>query len=158
MKTSSTFQVIIAILISEAAGIIGSVFTSPSIPTWYAGIIKPTFSPPNWVFGPVWTTLFALMGIASYIVWKRGFERRDVRIALGMFALQLILNVTWSLIFFGLQNPALAFLEIIALWLAIALTIVSFYRINKNAAYLLITYVLWVSFDMFLNYTIWSLN
>lgn len=158
MKTSSTFQVIIAILISEAAGIIGSVFTSPSIPTWYAGIIKPTFSPPNWVFGPVWTTLFALMGIASYIVWKRGFERRDVRIALGMFALQLILNVTWSLIFFGLQNPALAFLEIIALWLAIALTIVSFYRINKNAAYLLIPYILWVSFAMFLNYTIWSLN
>lgn len=158
MKTSSTFQVIIAILISEAAGIIGSVFTSPSIPTWYAGIIKPTFSPPNWVFGPVWTTLFALMGIASYIVWKKGFERRDVRIALGMFALQLILNVTWSLIFFGLQNPALAFLEIIALWLAIALTIVSFYRINKNAAYLLIPYILWVSFAMFLNYTIWSLN
>ena len=158
MKTSSTFQVIIAILISEAAGIIGSVFTSPSIPTWYAGIIKPTFSPPNWVFGPVWTTLFALMGIASYIVWKRGFERRDVRIALGMFALQLILNVTWSLIFFGLQNPALAFLEIIALWLAIALTIVSFYRINKIAAYLLIPYILWVSFAMFLNYTIWSLN
>lgn len=158
MKTSSTFQVIIAILISEAAGIIGSVFTSPSIPTWYAGIIKPTFSPPNWVFGPVWTTLFALMGIASYIVWKKGFERREVRIALGMFALQLILNVTWSLIFFGLQNPALAFLEIIALWLAIALTIVSFYRINKNAAYLLIPYILWVSFAMFLNYTIWSLN
>ncbi len=158
MKISSTFQVIIAILISEAAGIIGSVFTSPAIPNWYAGIIKPTFSPPNWVFGPVWTTLFALMGIASYIVWKKGIERRDVKIALSMFALQLILNVAWSLIFFGLQNPALAFLEIVALWLAIALTIVSFYRISKNAAYLLIPYILWVSFAMFLNYTIWSLN
>src|SRR3569832_1019040 len=108
------------IALCEGAGIIGSVFTVPSIPTWYATLIRPMFAPPNWVFGPVWTALFLLMGIAAFLVWQKGFRRHAVSFALGVFAAQLLLNVLWSIIFFGMQNPGLAFGEILFLWLAIA--------------------------------------
>lgn len=158
MKINNTFKLIIAIVVSEFAGIIGSVFTAPSITGWYAGIIKPTFNPPAWVFGPVWTTLFVLMGIAAFLVWKKGTGRRDVRIALGIFLGQLVLNTLWSIIFFGLHSPGGAFIEILFLWLAILTTIVAFYKISKTAAWLLLPYILWVSFAGYLNYAIWSLN
>lgn len=151
-------KLIIAIVGSEAAGIIGSIFTISSIPTWYAMIAKPEFAPPNWLFGPVWTTLFALMGIAAFLVWKKGTERKDVKVALGIFVLQLVLNTLWSIIFFGLRSPGGAFIEIIFLWLAILWTIVAFHKISKAAAYLLIPYILWVSFAAYLNYAIWILN
>ncbi|MFA6338636.1 MAG: TspO/MBR family protein [Candidatus Paceibacterota bacterium] len=158
MQLNNTFKFIIAIVVSELAGIIGSVFTTPSIAGWYAGIVKPALNPPAWVFGPVWTTLFVLMGIAAFLVWKKGLDRRDVKIALGIFLGQLVLNTLWSIIFFGLHSPGSALVEIVFLWLGILATIVAFYKISKLAAWLLVPYILWVSFAAYLNYAIWSLN
>lgn len=146
------------IIISELAGVIGSLFTTPSIAGWYAGIIKPELNPPAWVFGPVWTTLFVLMGIAAFLVWRKGYGRKDVKIALGLFYGQLILNTLWSIIFFGLHSPGGAFIEIIFLWLAILATIIAFAKISRPAAWLLLPYILWVSFAAYLNYSIWILN
>ena len=168
MKMNNPLKLIIAIVVSELAGIIGSVFTTPSIPGWYAGIVKPALNPPAWVFGPVWTTLFALMGIAAFLVWnsppsdkstdgRGGLARRDVKIALGIFIGQLVLNTLWSIIFFGLQSPGGALIEIVFLWLAILATIVAFYKISKPAAWLLAPYLLWVTFAAYLNYAIWVL-
>jgi len=169
MKINNTFKLIIAIVVSELAGIIGSVFTTPSIAGWYSGIVKPALNPPAWVFGPVWTTLFALMGIAAFLVWKKGLDRRDVnphtkgfgvgvKIALILFGIQLVLNTLWSIIFFGLHSPGGALVEIVFLWLAILATIIAFAKISKPAAWLLSPYILWVSFAMYLNYSIWVLN
>ncbi len=158
MKIKNIGQVLLAIIICELAGMIGAIFTVSATPTWYAGIAKPTFSPPNWIFAPVWTTLFALMGIAAYLVYKKGIGKKVVKVALGIFAIQLILNIKWSLIFFGMHNPGHAFIEIIFLWLAILLTIIAFSKVSKSAAYLLIPYILWVSFASFLNFSIWQLN
>ena len=158
MKINNTFKLITAIVVSELAGIIGSVFTTPSIASWYAGIIKPALNPPAWVFGPVWTTLFALMGIAVFLVWKKGLDRKDVKIALGIFIGQLVLNTLWSIIFFGLHNPGLAFVEIIFLWLAILATIIAFAKIFRPAVWFLVPYILWVSFAGYLNYSIWQIN
>lgn len=154
----NTFKLIVAVLVSELAGIIGSVFTTPSIAGWYAGIVKPALNPPTWVFGPVWTTLFALMGISAFLIWKKGLERRDVKIALSIFIGQLILNTLWSIIFFGLHSPAGAFIELIVLWLAILATIIVFARILKPSAWLLLPYILWVTFAGYLNFMIWMLN
>jgi tryptophan-rich sensory protein len=158
MKINNTLKVIIAITISELAGIIGSVFTSPSIKGWYADIVKPAINPPSWVFGPVWTILFVLMGLSAFLIWKKGLDRKDVKIALGIFLGQLVLNTLWSIIFFGLHSPGGAFIEIIFLWLAILATIITFAKISKLAAWLLVPYILWVSFAGFLNYLIWVLN
>lgn len=158
MDKNNTFKLITAIVFSEMAGVIGSIFTASSIPTWYANLIRPELSPPNWIFGPVWTTLFALMGIAAFLVWQKGINRRDVKNALSIFVTQLILNTLWSAIFFGAQNPSAAFIEIIILWLAILATIISFSKISKAAAWLLVPYILWVSFAAYLNYSIWILN
>jgi len=158
MKINNTLKLIIAIVVSELVGIIGSVFTTPSITGWYAGIVKPALNPPAWVFGPVWTTLFALMGIAAFLVWKKGLDRRDVKIALGIFLGQLILNTLWSIIFFGLHSPGGALIEIVFLWLAILATIIVFAKISNPVAWLLVPYILWVSFAGYLNYSIWQLN
>lgn len=155
---NNVLKLIVAIAVSELAGIIGSVFTTPSIDGWYAGIVKPALNPPAWVFGPVWTTLFALMGIAAFLVWRKGLDRKDVKIALGIFGGQLVLNTLWSIIFFGLHSPGGAFIEIIFLWLAILATILVFVKISKPAAWLLAPYILWVSFAVYLNYSIWMLN
>lgn len=158
MIRSNIFKLAITVFVSELAGIIGSVFTTPSITGWYAGIVKPAINPPAWVFGPVWTTLFALMGIAAFLIWKKGLGRRDVKIALYIFGGQLILNTLWSIIFFGLHNPGAALIEIIFLWVVILVTIIAFFKISKAAAWLLIPYILWVSFAGYLNFTIWMLN
>lgn len=158
MNLRTLFKFILFIVIAELAGIIGAVFTTPAIPTWYAGLIKPELAPPNWIFGPVWTTLFALMGIAAFLVWQKGIQRRDVKIALGVFLTQLILNTLWSVIFFGFQSPGVALIEIVILWIAILVTILTFAKISKRAAWLLIPYILWVSFASYLNYAIWMLN
>ena len=151
-------KLIASILICLMAGFIGSFFTSPAIPNWYQGIEKPSFNPPSWVFAPVWTSLYILMGIALYLIWVKGLEKKENKIAIGVFGIQLVLNSLWSILFFGLQNPFFAFIEIIILWTAILASILLFYRIDKRAAYLLIPYILWVSFASFLNYTIWTLN
>ncbi|OGL73321.1 TspO protein [Candidatus Uhrbacteria bacterium RIFCSPHIGHO2_02_FULL_60_10] len=158
MRIPNSFKLIIAIAVSEGAGLIGSVFTVPAVPNWYATLSKPAFAPPNWIFGPVWTTLFALMGGAAFLIWKRGLDRKEVKIALGLFIGQLALNAIWSLVFFGLRNPGGAFIELVLLWLAILATIVAFARISKLAAWLLAPYVLWVSFAGYLNFAIWTLN
>jgi tryptophan-rich sensory protein len=158
MKAKNVVKFIVAILVCQIAGLIGSVFTAPSIPEWYANLQKPFFSPPNWVFAPAWITLYILMGVSLYLVWRKGWHRKGVRTGLLLFGIQLVLNAAWSIIFFGLQNPLLAFVEIIVLWLAIVLTIHQFWRIKKPAAYLLIPYILWVSFAAALNFFIWRLN
>ena len=158
MKLNALSKLIIAVGVSELAGIIGSVFTAPAIAGWYTTLARPELAPPNWVFGPVWTTLFALMGVTAFLVWKKGLDRKDVKIALGIFLGQLVLNTLWSIIFFGLHNPGAAFVEIIFLWLAILATIIAFAKISKLAAWLLVPYILWVSFAVYLNYAIWILN
>ena len=158
MKLNNFFKLVITIVVSELAGVIGSVFTVSSIPTWYATLQKPSFSPPNWIFGPAWTTLYFLMGVAAFLVWRHGVERKEVKTALAIFGGQLILNTLWSIIFFGLHNPFWAFIEIIILWLAILLTIISFYKISKTAVYLLLPYILWVGFASVLNFSILILN
>ncbi len=151
-------KLVIAILISLMAGVIGSFFTFDSIEDWYQFLDKPVLNPPNWIFGPVWVLLYILMGIALYLVWRKDFSKKEVKIAIGLFSIQLVLNAFWSIIFFGLQNPFLAFLEIIVLWILILLTTNKFYLISKSAGYLLIPYIIWVSFAVYLNVSIWLLN
>jgi tryptophan-rich sensory protein len=139
-------------------GIIGSFFTFDSISGWYADLAKPEFSPPNWVFGPVWITLYTMMGISAYLIYKKGFEKKNVKLALSFFGGQLILNALWSILFFGFQSPLAALICIIALLTMIILTIVLFWRVSKSAALLLVPYMLWVSFASVLNYFIWAFN
>lgn len=169
MRFNNFFKLIIAVGISELAGIIGSFFTISAIPTWYAELMKPALNPPAWVFGPVWTTLYALMGIAVFLVYIKDEKtvlsevegrrlKRKKRVALTLFGVQLFLNAIWSIIFFGFQSPDWALVDIVALWLAIVWTIIVFYKISKPAAYLLVPYLFWVSFASYLNYSIWILN
>lgn len=158
MRVNNFFKLIIAIAVSEVAGIIGSVFTMSAIPTWYAGLAKSSLNPPAWIFGPVWTTLFAIMGVAAWLIWKNGITRKDVKIALIIFDIQLILNVLWSIIFFGWHSPGWAFVEIIFLWIAILATIIIFAKISRPAAWLLAPYIIWVSFAGYLNFSIWQIN
>ncbi|MBP9762576.1 tryptophan-rich sensory protein [Patescibacteria group bacterium] len=157
-QTSNLGKLILCIFLCELSGIVGSLFTTKAIPTWYAGLIKPALNPPSWVFGPVWTVLYAMMGVAAFLVWKQGWQRKEVKIALGVFGLQLVINALWSLLFFGLHNPLLALIDILLLWLLILVTMIVFYRISKPAAYLLLPYLCWVSFATYLNYAIYVLN
>jgi tryptophan-rich sensory protein len=147
-----------SIIICQLAGVFGSIFTAPSLPLWYNSINKPSFNPPNWVFAPVWTTLYLLMGISLFLVWRKGLDKKDIKIAFTVFILQLVLNALWSLLFFGLKSPLTAFIEIILLWITILISIFLFFRISKTAAYLLIPYILWVSFASVLNFYFWRLN
>lgn len=158
MKTNKIIRFILAIAVCQAAGLIGSLFTTHSIPTWYASLQKPSFAPPNWLFAPVWTTLFVLMGISLYLVWQKGLKNKLVKKALLIFGAQLLLNIFWSFLFFGLKSPFYAFIEIVVLWVAIGLVIFKFYKISRNAALLLLPYIVWVSFAAILNYSIWILN
>lgn len=151
-------KLVLSVAICEGVGILGSIFTISSISLWYATLNKPFFTPPNWLFGPAWTTLYFLMGISLFLVWKKGLKKKEVREALVIFDIQLILNFLWSIIFFRFQNPLLAFIEIIILWAVILLTISKFKKISKLAAYLLIPYILWVSFAAILNLSILILN
>ncbi len=158
MNRVKILKLIASILICQGVGSIGALFTSPAISTWYTTIQKPSFNPPNWIFAPVWTLLFLMMGISLYFVWSKGWEDKKIKIAVFIFSAQIALNIFWSLLFFGLQSPFYAFIEIIILWLAILLTIISFYKISKIATYLLLPYILWVSFAAVLNFSILILN
>ena len=158
MKLKNILRLIIAIVFCNLAGFIGSFFTLTSIGSWYSTIDKPVFNPPNWIFGPVWTLLFILMGISLYFIWEAGLKKKNVKLPLLFFGVQLILNIFWSVFFFGLQNPLLAFIEIVILWIFILLTIISFSKVSRTAAYLLIPYILWVSFAAALNFSIFLLN
>lgn len=154
----SPLKLLAAIVICNFAGIIGSLVTTTGEGSWYAAIEKPSFNPPGFVFGPVWTTLYILMGISLYLIWMEGTGRREVRLALIFFSTQLVLNALWTFLFFGLQSPFLGLVEIIILWLFIVATIVAFYRFNKTAAFLMVPYLAWVTFAAFLTYSIWILN
>jgi benzodiazapine receptor len=145
---------IAAVVICELAGAIGSLFTAQAIPSWYASLAKPSFNPPGWVFAPVWVVLYAMMGAAAYLV----HEVPAGRAALGAFSVQLALNVLWSVVFFGLHSIAWALFLIVILWLAIFWTMLESYKVSRKAAYLLVPYLLWVSFAGVLNYAIWMLN
>jgi translocator protein len=161
MKKIQPLKLITTIGISQLAGIIGSVFSVSAIPNWYATLEKPALNPPSWVFGPVWVTLYTLMGVAAYLIWTaspEGLMERRIRTALTLFGVQLILNALWSIVFFGFENPGGAFAIIVLMFLAIAATIILFHRIRKVAGWLLVPYILWVSFATYLNYAIWVLN
>ena len=154
-KGENYLALIAFIIICNLAGAIGAIFTFNAIPTWYAALAKPSFSPPNWIFGPVWTALYIMMGIAAYLAWKQG---KKADFALKIFGVQLILNTLWSILFFGLHSPALGLACIALLWLSIAWCIKLFCNLDKRAAYLLLPYILWVSFASLLNLAIWMLN
>ncbi len=140
-----------------AVGMLGSIATQQSVSTWYETLNKPAFTPPNWVFGPVWTLLYVLMAVAAWLVWKRtGFW--GASFALTLFGLQLLLNLGWTLTFFGMKNPGWAFFEILVLVGLIAGTIKAFQRIRPAAAYLMWPYLAWTSFATLLNYSIWRMN
>jgi benzodiazapine receptor len=158
MNLRKAALLIAAIALSLVPGIVGSIFTAPAIPAWYAGLVKPAFNPPNWVFGPVWTLLYVLMGVALFLVIKGGFTDRRVKVAAGVFIVQLVLNGLWSYVFFGLAAPGWALIEIAALWVSIVLCLILFYRISAAAGGLLIPYLAWVTFAAVLNGSIWVLN
>ncbi|EJL66025.1 TspO/MBR family protein [Flavobacterium sp. CF136] len=152
-------RIAIAVIVCLTVGYSSSTVTKSGVETWYPTIIKPVFNPPNWVFMPVWTLLFVLMGIAAGLIWDKIKEQNaEVKKALGFFLIQLALNAIWSYLFFGLKNPMLALIEIALLWLMIYETYLKFIKINKTAGYLLIPYMAWVGFAAILNASIWWLN
>ena len=145
------------VLLSLSAGALGGFATADSIGGWYQTIEKPSWNPPGWVFGPVWTALYLMMAVAAWMIWRKA-EPATKALPLGLFAVQLALNALWSFVFFAWHEIGWALVEILVLWLAIAATIASFSRISKIATALLVPYLAWVSFASFLTYTIWTLN
>lgn len=151
-------QLILFLVITHSAGIIGSIFTTPAIKTWYAELTKPSFTPPDWLFAPAWLVLYTLMGIAIFLIWQKGLEQKHAKFAFTLFFVHLALNILWSILFFGFHNVLLALVDIVAFWFMIIVLIKMFWPLNKLAAYLLVPYLLWVSFAMLLNFSIWQLN
>ena len=152
-------KLLLCIGLCLGAGQIGGLFTWSEIPTWYAGLKKPPFNPPGWLFGPVWTVLYIMMGIALYKIWRKPSVRmRSKNPAYGWFAVQLALNTAWSGVFFGLHSLSGGLAVLVALWLAIGGTVLTFRRFDTGAAWLLIPYWLWTTFAGYLNYMFWRLN
>jgi tryptophan-rich sensory protein len=145
------------IVLAQLVGVFGSIYTMPNIETWYAYLEKPDFNPPSWVFGPVWITLYTLMGISAYLVAEKGINTAT-KLALSIFGFQLAINAIWSFAFFGLQSPVLGLVVIVLLWFSIVEMIILFSKISKTAAYLQVPYLLWVSFATILNFSIFLLN
>ena len=158
IKITDIVKLAISIIACQCAGLIGSLFTTPAITTWYATLQKPPFTPPNWLFAPAWITLYLLMGISAFIIWRRGLDNRWVKQALIVFLIQLVLNALWSIAFFGLESPLYGVIVIATLWVAILLTILKFFKVSSVAAVLLLPYILWVTFAAVLNISIWVLN
>ncbi|NJB71836.1 tryptophan-rich sensory protein [Saonia flava] len=157
MKKKITY-IIISVGICLLIGFLSSMITQNSVNDWYIGLNKPSYNPPNWIFAPVWTVLYILMGIAAGLVWAKGFYHIWVKTALYHFGFQLLLNALWSIIFFGFQSPFWALLIILVLALLILFTINWFRIVSTTAAYLMIPYLLWVCFATLLNYKIWEMN
>lgn len=158
-KLRQITALLLFLIATFAAAGLGSLFTASSIESWYATLQKPSWNPPNWIFAPVWTTLYGMMAVAAWLVWRRSsFQFASTGLALSLFFTQLTLNAAWSGIFFGLQNPGLAFVEILLLWCAILVTFITFFRRSHAAGYLLLPYLLWVTFAAGLNFEIWRLN
>lgn len=158
MRGKDILGLVVCIVICQLAGVVGGLVTASSVDTWYMTLIKPSFNPPNWIFSPVWITLYGLMGIALFLVYKKGLDAEGVKAALALFFVQLIGNSLWSVLFFGLKIPFIAFLEIVVLWILILLTMIKFMKISRPAGLLLLPYLLWVSFASILNFFLWSLN
>lgn len=136
---------------------VGSMLTSPALPEWYAGLAKPSWTPPNWVFGPVWSLLYLMMALAGWLVWRQAGVT-SVAVPLALFGLQLVLNVAWSAVFFGLRRPGAAFAEIILLWFVILASMSAFWRVTRLAGWLMLPYLLWVGYAASLNLAIWLMN
>ncbi len=151
-------KLIVSVIGCELVGVLGTPFTISAIPTWYATLNKPSFAPPNWIFGPVWTLLYLMMGVAFYLIWKQGWKKKKVRTAGMFFLAQLALNFFWSPVFFGLRAPLLGLIVIVAMWALIVMTMKKFYPLSRLAFYLLVPYLLWVSFATILNAAIVILN
>ena len=151
-------KIVLVVLVCVSVGYLSGTVTRESITTWYPTLVKPVFNPPNWIFAPVWTLLYIMMGIAAGLVWTNEYEQKIVKKALGFFAIQLGLNALWSYLFFGLHNPLLALIEIVLLWLMIFETYNQFKKIDKVSGFLMIPYLAWVSFATILNASIWWLN
>lgn len=151
-------KLLISFFICQLAGIIGSIFTASSVKSWYRTLNKPLFTPPSCLITFVWTILFVLMGLSLFFIWKKFPEDKRTKKGLFIFILQLVFNILWSALFFGLKSSLLGFVDIIILWVLILITILNFFRISKLAGLLLIPYILWVSFAGILNFAIWILN
>lgn len=151
-------QLILAITVPLAVGGLSGFATARGVASWYPTLAKPSFNPPAWVFGPTWTVLYILMGVALFLVWRQGLDTQGVRLALIAFGVQLMLNALWSILFFRMQSPGWAFAEIILLWIAIIATLWAFWRVLPAAGWLLVPYLAWVSFAGVLNGSIWILN
>jgi len=181
MKKLDWWKLVVSLAIPQIAGWVGSVFTIPAITPWYSTLTKSTLTPPAWVFAPVWAVIFSLMGISLFIVWKNGWQVKNALFTsegktwnpwtrrfwsgdwqkgniIAIFWIQLVLNVLWSYVFFGWHQSGLAFFELLALWFSILYLIINFYRVSKSAAWLLLPYILWVSFAAYLNWAIWMWN
>ena len=158
MKRIKFLPLVLFIIGSELLGSLGSIATMPAIPTWFKTLNKPPLQPPNWIFGPVWTFLFFMMGVSAYLIWQQGTKKQTVKYALELFVLQFGLNILWSFLFFGLQSPFWAGICILCLWTAIYITMQAFKKINTFAMTLLIPYLLWVTFATYLNWGVAFLN
>ncbi|MFB6107579.1 MAG: TspO/MBR family protein [Haloplanus sp.] len=158
-RERAALSLLLAVLAVELVGAAGSLFTARGLATWYGTLRRPALAPPNWVFGPVWTTLFALIGVAVWLVWRRATtEPGRVRVAFAVFLVHFAANLAWSAAFFGARSIALGLAVIAALWLLIVATIWAFGRVDRRAAALLVPYLLWVTFAAYLNYRFWVLN
>ncbi len=158
MDKKDALKLFLSIIFSLSAGAIGSFFTIDGVQNWYPALNKPWFTPPDWVFSPIWITLYVLMGVSLFLVWREGFDKKQVKKGVSVFAVQLVLNALWSILFFGLRSPLLGLIGIMFLWVAIAANIYFFRKVSKKAAYLLIPYILWVSLALALNLSIYLLN
>lgn len=151
-------KLIISVATPIAIGAVAGSFTASSVNGWFTTLVKPSFNPPNWLFGPVWTALYIMMGISCYLVWNSKVAEKIKNEALVFYLIQLLLNFLWSFIFFYAQQPGWALIDIILMWVMILLTILKFGRISSIAAWLLVPYISWVSFATILNFAIWKLN
>jgi tryptophan-rich sensory protein len=155
---SNTIKLIVAIAVPLAVGGLSGFATARGVESWYPTLIKPPFNPPSWVFGPTWTVLYIMMGVAAYLVWRQGLGVPGVKFTLTIFVVQLALNGMWSILFFGMQSPGWAFAEILMLWLTILISATLFWRLAPAAGWLMMPYLAWVSFAAVLNGSIWVLN
>jgi benzodiazapine receptor len=157
-RARDVLKLVVSLVACQCAGLVGSIFTTPAIPTWYATLEKPFFTPPNWLFAPAWVTLYVLMAVAAFLVWRKGLSEEGVKPALVIFLVQLVINAFWSVAFFGLKSPVAGVVVIVVLWIAILFTILKFFRLSAAAGSLLLPYILWVSFAAALNISLWILN
>jgi tryptophan-rich sensory protein len=158
MKINTVVKILIGVVVCLGIGFLGSIATQTSVNTWFTTLEKPFFNPPSWLFAPVWTLLYVLMGVAAGLVWNKGFHHLWVKTALYHFGFQLVLNASWSVAFFGYQSPLVALFIIVALIALVLITFKWFKIVSNTAAYLLIPYILWIIFAAALNFEIWRLN